>query len=156
MICYYRWRWQWRWHYQHALSGFPWSRHLVLGRLGPTRHQGQTSSAVPFVKTWLKVIFVGSSSIIVCPCHSLTNWLMMLRLDWHDPSLWRCQLETCWSCYYCWFWWWGRVGNSLVEIFTLKIVQDIEAVVWSWFWIWSSVEILKLEFVQDFWSWNLV
>ena len=24
-----------------------------------------------------------------------------------------------------------RVGNTLVEIFTLKIVQDIEAVVWS-------------------------
>ena len=26
-----------------------------------------------------------------------------------------------------------RVGNSLVEIFTLKIVQDIEAEVWSRF-----------------------
>ena len=24
-----------------------------------------------------------------------------------------------------------RVGNSLVEVLTLKIVQDIEAVVWS-------------------------
>ena len=25
----------------------------------------------------------------------------------------------------------GRVGNSFVEVLTLKIVQDIEAVVWS-------------------------
>ena len=43
-----------------------------------------------------------------------------------------------------------RVGNSLVEILTLKIVQDIEAEIWSRFWSWGSVDILKPKFGQDF------
>ena len=52
------------------------------------------------------------------------------------------------------------IGNSLVEILTQKIVQDIEAEilklkfgqdfeaeVWSRFWSWILVTILKLEIV---------
>ena len=43
-----------------------------------------------------------------------------------------------------------RIGNSLVEILTLKIVQDIEAEVWSRFWSWSLVKILRQKFGRDF------
>ena len=42
-----------------------------------------------------------------------------------------------------------HVGNSLVDILTMKIVSDIEADVWSRFWIWNSVEILIQKFGQD-------
>ena len=52
---------------------------------------------------WFLSAQVRSLSVLVTHC--LTYWLRMLRLDWCDTSLWRCQLETCWSCYCCWFWW---------------------------------------------------
>ena len=35
--------------------------------------------------------------------HSLTDSLLFSQLDWCDPGVWRCQLNTCWGCYHwCW------------------------------------------------------
>ena len=36
--------------------------------------------------------------------HSLTNSLLFSKLDRCDPSVWRCQLKTCWGCYCSWCW----------------------------------------------------
>ena len=33
------------------------------------------------------------SPIIVCPCHCLTNWLLVSGLDWWDSVCWRCRLK---------------------------------------------------------------
>ena len=115
---------------------------------------------------------------------------MLLKLELCDPGLWRCQLKTCRCCYCCWCWWWGtywqKFGRDfyaedgsryrfwgLVKILKLKFVQQFfETDVWLRLWIWSSVDILKLNlvnilkfmFCQDFeavvcsifWCWCLV
>ena len=84
---------------------------------------------------------------------TLTHSLMLLRLDWCDPGVWRCQLKTCWCCYCYLCCWWGTCwqlcgrdfdtedcsryrGWDLVKILKLKFGQDSEAEVWSWFWGW--------------------
>ena len=33
--------------------------------------------------------------------NSLTHSLLFSKLDWRDPGMWRCQLKTCWGCFYC-------------------------------------------------------
>ena len=37
-------------------------------------------------------------------CLSLTDSLLFSELDWCDPGVWRCQLKTCWGCFYCCCW----------------------------------------------------
>ena len=104
------------------------------------------------------------SPIIGSLCQWLTN---SPRLDWCDPGVWRCHLNTCLYYYYSTIadiimMLMISVGNSLLEILTLQIVQDIEDEVWSRFWSWSPVEILKLKFCQcletDVWLrlWSMV
>ena len=47
-------------------------------------------------------------SLAMLVTHWLTNWLtdslLFSELDWCDPGVWRCQLKTCWGCYYCCCW----------------------------------------------------
>ena len=66
-------------------------------------------------------------SLTMLVTNSLTNWLthslLFSRLDWCDPSVWRCLLKTCWGWYCCWCWWWGSCWQHLVA--------DLEAKVWS-------------------------
>ena len=33
------------------------------------------------------------TTIIVCPCHCLTTWLLFSGLDWSDSVCWRCRLK---------------------------------------------------------------
>ena len=53
----------------------------------------------------------------------LTHWLLFSKLDWCDPSVWRCLLKTCWGCYCCWCWWRGSCWQ--------QFAADLEAEVWS-------------------------
>ena len=81
----------------------------------------------------------------------LTHWLLLTRVDWFDPGVWRCQLKTCWGCYCCWCW-----------CRFVKFCSNFENMVWSRFWCWISDEISKLKFgqyfVADAWLrlWNLI
>ena len=47
-----------------------------------------------------KYLLSGPSPIMVYPCNSLTDSLLFSKLDWIDPGVWRCQLKTCWGCWY--------------------------------------------------------
>ena len=86
----------------------------------------------------------------------LTDSLLFRRTDWCDPGVWRCQGHISQFSKFVKVVTVSevddedRVDSILVEILTLKIVQNIEAEVWSRFWDWSSVEILKLKCGQDF------
>ena len=63
---------------------------------------------------WYSFLFIGPESDHWL-CLSLTDWLThwltdslpFSKLDWYDPGMWRWQLKTCWSCYFCWCWCWG-------------------------------------------------
>ena len=118
----------------------------------------------------LALFLSDTSPIIVYPCHSLhwlTHSLVLLRLDWCDPGVWRYQLKTCWCCYSCLHLWWGTCwqlcgydsdaedcsryrGWNLVKILKLRLSWYFETEVWSRFWSWGSVDILKPKFGQDF------
>ena len=67
------------------------------------------------------------SMAIFVSTHQLTHSVAFSRLDWCDSVLLRCQLKTCWGCYYRWCWCWE-----------------------TWFWGWGSGEVLKLKFGQYF------
>ena len=85
---------------------------------------------------------------------SVTHSVTFSRLDWCDPGLWRCQLKTCWWCYFvmllmmrivlatvcCRFGSWDLVIKQ-------NFCLDFEDKVWSRFWSWSSGKI---------WSWSLI
>ena len=58
---------------------------------------------------------------------------MLLGLDWYNPGVWRCNTKIVDVITDPDFDDAERDGNSLAEIFMLKIVQDIEAEVWSRF-----------------------
>ena len=45
------------------------------------------------------------------------------RLDWCYPSVWRCQLKTCWECYCSWCLWWRSCWQ--------QFVAGLEVEVWS-------------------------
>ena len=87
------------------------------------------------IVSFLFVFLSDPSSIICNACQllndSLTDSLLFSELDWCDPGVWRCQLKTCWGCY------WvddsdeDRVGNSCCR-----------------FGSWSLV--IKLNFCSDF------
>ena len=102
--------------------------------------------------------------------HSLTQSLPFNKLDWCDPGVWRCQLNTCWGCYWwCWetYWLktvWCRFGSwSLViklnfvrtlstrfgQDLKLKFRWDFEAEFWSVFCCWCLFEVTKLKLGQD-------
>ena len=55
---------------------------------------------------------------------SLLNSLLFSRLDWCDPGVWRCQVKTCFGCYFCWCWCW--------ETFWRQFGADFVAEVWSY------------------------
>ena len=100
--------------------------------------------------------------------NSLPPSLLFSKLDWYDPGVWRCPLQTYWGFYCCWCWIvlatvccrfgsWGLVIK-------LNFCSDFQHKVWSGVWRQSSGEILKLKFGQyfaaDVWlrlqSWILV
>ena len=71
--------------------------------------------------------------------------------DLCDHSIWRCQLRTCWCCYFCWCWWWvfmqiwkPRFGHKAKLWFRLS-AQGLVKI-----WSWISGDILKLKFGQHF------
>ena len=65
---------------------------------------------------------VRSLQLATLVTHSLTHSLLLSRLDWCDPGVWRCQLKACWGCYCCWCWRWGSCWQ--------QFVADFDAVVW--------------------------
>ena len=120
------------------------------------------------------VIFIGPESDhwqCLSVTDSLTDWLLFSKLDWCDPGVWRCLLQTR-GCYCCWCWWWGlllqqfvadleaevwsqiltfvQTLSTLVKILKLKFRQDFEAEVWSVFCCWCLVEVTKFNLGQYF------
>ena len=105
-----------------------------------------------------------------------TPWLLISKLNWCDPGVWKCQLKTCWGCYCCWCWCWETCWRQfgadfhaevwsvfcwclvevmkLMEILKLGLVNTLKfkfsknANVYSRFWIWYLVEIQKTKFDQ--------
>ena len=78
-----------------------------------TRISHSLNYAIAFI-----LIFIGPEFDHCLPLsltHSLTDWLthslLFSKLDWCDPDVWRCQLQTCWGCY-CW--WWGSCWRQFV------------------------------------------
>ena len=71
----------------------------------------------------------------------LTNWLLLSKLDWCYPGVWRCQLKTCWGCYCCSCWWWGTCWLRLWSPILVKIFRFT--------FCWYLVETLKLVLGQD-------
>ena len=59
----------------------------------------------PILRIPIGIVFIGPESDHCLPCHSLTHWLthsvLFSKLVRCDPGVWRCQLKTCWGCYYC-------------------------------------------------------
>ena len=46
--------------------------------------------------------FLGPKVIFLPVTNLLIHWLLLSRLDWCDPDMWRCQPKTCWGCWCCW------------------------------------------------------
>ena len=106
-------------------------------------------------------VFIGPESdhcLLLSLADWLTDWLSFSKLDWCDSGLGRCQLKTCWGCYFCWCWGWGSCWPQFVadleaevwswpyDVIKLNYCSDFEQKVWSRFWSWSSCEIFKLMF----------
>ena len=92
----------------------------------------QTPSSAQWMGTRGHLKSVFSCIVIIGPesdhweCLSVTHWLtdsltdcclVISKLDWCGPGVWRCQLKTCWSCYCCSCW--------------QQFVTDLGADVWS-------------------------
>ena len=84
--------------------------HLVISIIdGGDTFELHPVAATEVVPEFFGRIFLSDPSpIIGNACYSLTHWLThslpFSKLDWCDPGVWRCQLKTCWGCYYCWCW----------------------------------------------------
>ena len=76
------------------------------------RYKISISWLLVFVLCKLCIMSKGKNSIFIGPesdhwqclsvTDSLTDSLLFSKLDWCDPGVWRCILETCWGCYCCW------------------------------------------------------
>ena len=65
-------------------------------------------------------------------------------------------------CWWCWYWCWEQIDDCYADISKLKferlkflkqdIGKDCGHKVWSGYWSWSLIEIMKL----NFWGWCLV
>ena len=82
--------------------------------------------------------------IIYLPCQSLTDWLLLLRLNWCGPGVWRCA-----SCRWLFH---GDVAFFVTKScrtqhvgpnFEAKVLSRLWGWNWSRFWKWIS---LKLKF----------
>ena len=117
-----------------------------------------------FLKFRVNIYRTQVRSLGMLVTNSLTNSLLFSKLDWCDPCVWRCQLKTCWDCYYCSCWWWEscwqqvqiwkvKFGHIVKFLFTLitrfqGLVKILKLkfchyyATEAWLWLWSFVEML--------------
>ena len=105
------------------------------------------------------VTFLSDSGLIInLPCQSLTDWLLLLRLNWCGPGMWRC-VSFHWIFH-------GKVAFFVTKScqtqpvgpnFEAKVLSRLWSWIWSRFWNWIS---LKLKFknlrASYFWSSDLI
>ena len=46
--------------------------------------------------------------------HCLAKYLVLLRVDWCDPSIWRCPLKGCWCYWFLEMRWWQLSDSNRV------------------------------------------
>ena len=69
--------------------------------------------------------------------------------------------QTFLCCQCCWFWLWGTWWQQFGRNFEAEDCSRYQGEIWSRFWSYNSVQLLKLKFGQDFeadvWSrfWSL-
>ena len=99
--------------------------------------------------TWEGAIFLDPSPIIGNPLtNSVIDWVPISKLDWFDPSMWRCVLKICWGVTVANVDDEGHVGKSLLQLWKLRFGHKAKLL----FRLRAQglVKILKLKLRQDF------
>ena len=86
----------------------------------------------------LKHVFFRNSTIIALSCPSLRQFLLLWRLDWYDPSVWRCWIELLDLSKL-----WHRFVKvvKLVKFFHVFLALCETKPNWNLTTIWNSVEL---------------